>query len=434
MTFLLATLLVQEVTEAKVRELARQLDADDAGERDEAVRRLLELGPAAAVHLKPLLESASGEAAGRIRSILESLDREERLARRLPNVMRITMPRGTHSVADVLAEMRRQSGYTISVYDLELTKRIEFGGEPVPLLQAIDDLCRAMGQGAPMYPSTQIGQEGRRHFFDEEATPSSAITIEGGRPFPVAVAYGGPFRAAVADVVITERRSFAGTTRQISLAVSTQSQPGTAAMYVGAWRVEEAVDDKGVSLKREDAAASGRSRTPEPEIGDDPGSVWFVGGRSGGAEYYSVSGLSINPPSIDARRITSLKIGRRLAFPMDEVSRTVKVGEIEEGTSLRFGETAVQIQKFKAESGRFELEYTLSGSIRGNPTIVLLDAAGKPISCHGYGSGGDGERMSCDWNFNEGVVVDAIRTTAHVGHRAIDVTFEFKDIPLPEGR
>jgi hypothetical protein len=260
-----------------------------------------------------------------------------------------------------------------------------------------------------------------------------AITIEGGRVPPAAVAYAGQFRIALTDVVITESRSFAGVTRKIHLPIGIQAPPGARPMSVGAWRVEEAVDDQGVSMKREAAAASSRHQMPEPEAGDDVNSVWFTGDRYG-RDDMRFGGLSINPPSDKARRIASLKVSRRVTFPMEEVTRTVNIEDIEEGTALRFGGTDVQILKVTSGNGTFELEYSVSGAGRGTPTFTLLDVAGTPIQCHGYGSSGDGKRTSCDWNFSEGTAVAAVRTHATVGHRTLDLQFELRDIPLPEER
>ncbi|MFN3486652.1 MAG: hypothetical protein ACK44W_14385 [Planctomycetota bacterium] len=150
-----AAFAAQEVDEAEVRRWVELLNADDPARREEASEALWRKGSSIVPHLKSLLESAQPEAAERIRRLLERFDREAWVSLRLPPVRRVSLGRARRAVGEILEELERQSGDHISREDLPLEQKVEIGWDSVSVLQALDELCSALGKGQVILPSLQ---------------------------------------------------------------------------------------------------------------------------------------------------------------------------------------------------------------------------------------------------------------------------------------
>lgn len=431
----LGLLLPQQESDLKARvaKLVRQLDSEDSDRRDEAQRKLVELGPEVVPHLKAYADAKSAEIAVRVRWVLEHFERIKQLAKSLPPVKTVTIPKGSHTAAEILEAVRAQSGYPVRTYGLSLRKPIDIGWKDAPVLKVLDDMCRALGRGRLEVPVLRVQGDsypwGMRHGIPEEEV--TGLAVEGDHAPPAAVAHWNQFRAAVTDVVVTEKRDLNESSASAVVHIAVHAQPGTNPIFVGPWRLLEAVDDTGRALVPGAAPVPLFGDAEGPEVGDSPHSVSFPSGGFGWRRGASGQ-IKIDVPAPEARRIKRLTVKRRATFPYRRVFRTAKVEDVKDGGTISFGETDITIHKAYHEGGKFKLHYQFKGSARGSPAFEILDERGNPVRTRGSGSSGGGGLTKQEWHLSGGARVASIRTSAYMGQRTLEMTFEIHDIPLPE--
>src|SRR6185436_14864796 len=152
----------------------------------------------------------------------------------LPPLKTVTLPRAERSVGDILKAVREQSGETIETSNLDETAKATVEWKERPLLQALDDLCRALGAG-----SVTPRQDGKGKL---------PIDLDGGAALPPAASHWKQFRVELGDVVVTTVRSFDGVKRSAQVTLRWSAQPGTTPLSVDGFVPEEIVDDAGWSL------------------------------------------------------------------------------------------------------------------------------------------------------------------------------------------
>ena len=432
----LGLVLPQQESDLKtrVKALVRQLDSEDSVRRDEAQRQLVELGPEVVPHLKPYADAKSAEIAVRVRWIVEHFERIEQLAKSLPPVKLVTIPKGSHTAAEILEAVRAQSGYPVRAYGLSMRKPIDIGWEDAPVLKVLDDMCRALGRGRLQLPALRVQGDSdfwrMRHGMPEKEI--TGLAVEGDHALPAAVAHWNQFRAAVTDVVVTEEHDLNESSASAVVHITVHAQPGADPIYVGPWRLTEAVDDTGRLLVPGAALVPLFRDAEGPEVGDSPHSVSFPSGDFGWRGGGGSDQIKIGVPAPEARWIKRLTVKRRATFPYRRVSRTAKVEDVKDGGMISFGETDIAILKAYHEDGEFNLHYRYKGTARGSPGFEILDERGNPVRTGGGGSSGGGGLTKRSWRLRGGAQVASIRTSAYMGERTLEMTFEFHDIPLPE--
>ncbi|HXX94753.1 MAG TPA: hypothetical protein VEN81_14060 [Planctomycetota bacterium] len=420
-----------------MRSLVEQLDSEDLAQRDRARQDLTELGRKILPLLKPFLKSPSAEVAGQVRGIVERFEWDERLERTLPALRTVTLTKGPHTPAEILAEIRRQTGYRIDVYGLKTREPVDVGWEKVPVLRALDELCRLMGQGRPEPPSINERTTDDFNLGDRSPEPSSPkILIQGESKLPCAIAHWNQFRAAVNDLVITENRSLKNSSSQATVNLTLSAQPGTRPIHVGAWEVEEILDDRGASLVLGEKGRGDFDSESAPDAGESLDSVWF---EVDSDSHYRGSGpnpLALKPPAPEARKIARMKLKVKLTFAVEELTRTLKIKEIQEkGTGTAdFGLAQITFSQPKQSENSFHLHYLVSGPSHGVPAPVLLDKDGAEIRTRGGGSRTSGADHDRDWYLRGSPEVAAVRVSAWKGRKTIEIPLAFSDIPLPGDR
>jgi hypothetical protein len=264
--------------------------------------------------------------------------------------------------------------------------------------------------------------------------PADELVIDGEGSLPPAVCTTDQFRLALEDVVITEVRSAGETQTTATVNVALSAQPGTRALFVGPWEVVEAVDDQGRSLKLEAGGVAlpgfGREE-PDPDVGEDLEAVWFLDDMWGHM-MRGDEGAAIRAPDPGTRRIARLKMKVRVGFALREVSPTLTLKQIAEGTnSFDLGRGSVTMVKAESSKSGFRLDWRTEGRRHGDPSFALLNAKGRPIETMGYSGGGGGAVSHRQWHLDRPEEVAAVRISGWLGHRVIEVPFEFSDVPLP---
>jgi len=194
---LLGALLVQGADQAgsrdladRVRQLVRQLDAQELSRRDAAEESLLQLGPQALEFLPREAPPGKAEVAQRLGRIRQKLQRAE--AAFGVQASRVTL-RGAMSLEKILASFQQQSGNKISTARLAgsggvLGRELAVDFQQTPFWPALDRLLAQAG--LTVYP---FGEQGTI----ELAAPAGA----GASPGAGYVSYAGPFRFEVASLL-----------------------------------------------------------------------------------------------------------------------------------------------------------------------------------------------------------------------------------------
>ncbi len=430
---LLAALAASPRQDAELKRLVEQLDAEELAERERARDELLKKGRSIAPFLKKFADSHAPEVSSQVRAILARFEWEEGLEQSLPPARGVTIPKGKHTPEHLISELRRQAGLRVSPLALNVRAPVEAGWENAPPLRVLDDLCRALGKGRPELPALQSRSFGGRG-WNSDLSPSKAtdaVSLDGAKPLDPAVAHWGQFRAVVRDLEVTEVRSLKKGSVTALLQVSVGALPGTQPVFIGGWRVEEAVDDKGASrVLEEGGRGRGLRAESEPDTGEDLNAVWFVGERGWG-HGAGQTAVSIKIPTPGARRLTKLRLKLRVAFAVKEITKTLAVKDLKEKAVLEMGAGIVTVTKTETKERAFHMNYLVGGRFRGSPAFVPLDDRGREIETGGGGSGSGGAEFHQHWYLRGGAEVAAVRTSAWLGHKTFDIPFEFADIPLP---
>ena len=436
LTLALLVAVQEPATDQRLTTLIAQLGSDDLEAREKAQADLYALGPEIKPRLEKLLADASGEAAKRLRAILDRFESDRFFKDLVPPATRLTLDRKRRTPEEIFSLIKEKTGWNIRAAAMNLREPVELGWTDAPALQVIDDVCRALGRGRVQLRVIAGGSGYDRPSYDNQGRPvrgeERVVTIDGSKPPSNLVAYSNQFRAEVQDILITESRDYSGSKGNASISLQLTGQPGLKVLQAGGWIIDEVVDDKDRSLKSDAKPQRFGNEQPDPEPGESRDSVWFSSrDRDLGMMGYR-SDLPITVPAADAVRIARLKARIRVTFPGREVTEARKVEELKEGGEIRIGEAVVTITKAEKQGQQFSVQYRLGGRYQGQPGLEPLDAKGQPVVTGGGSSGGGGGQYNVSWHLR-GDDVAQIRVRAYVGHKTIEVPIEMKDIPLPKG-
>jgi hypothetical protein len=417
----------------EIARLVEQLDSEDLALRDQARSRLLARGWKSAPALRPFLKSPSAEVASQVQSILGRFEWEENLERSLPSRYRMTTPKASRSLSEIFGLIERELGYRIVPCAVRLRQTIDRGWENASVLSVLDDVCRSLGRGRVELPPLQGWGLDRPDLIDPHRRPTGQvpeIVIDGEKSMPLATAYGGPLRAAVTDVILTEIRSLRETVTQGEIKLQLSAVPGTRPAEIGSWQIEEIVDDQGQSLKSEPANRLNFGQDEIPEAGESPDGVWFPGGQWSSMEE-PFDSIPFAAPGAAARRLARVRLKIRLSFPVKEVTRQMTLAQLKEKGSFDFGIGGLEITQVDQKDGVFNLGYRRKGVTRGSPNFVLLNQEGRELRTVGGGMTTSGIHIDQKW-FVQGLFpVASVRITAWVGSKTVEIPVEFQDLPLP---
>ena len=199
---------------AEVNSLVERLDAPNLADREEAEKRLLDLGPAIFEVLPGPSEVVSSEVRVRLQRVREKLLVE--LGRQMLQPSLVSLSAGT-SVSDALREISLQSGNFLQFrfgdktaqlrsQELRLVRPIE----RQPFWKCLDELLAVGGFSALFVPGENI----------LDLRPLS----RGETPFQRPVCYSGPFRLEIVRSVVADPQG-AAETREITLWIQVAWEP-----------------------------------------------------------------------------------------------------------------------------------------------------------------------------------------------------------------
>lgn len=255
----------------------KDLSSDDWRVREKAGRDLALRGEKALPYMRRALQTTENpEVQRRLTVLVRKMDRE-----RLIEPKRVTFIAKDLTPNQLFAELTKQTGYAIE-YVENSTAKFSFEFNNTPFLEAIDTIANAAG----LMPYAEYEDDIVRVFNQDSTNPY--------------VAYAGPFRFLATNIQSNRNRQLSGLSKrgnnqfsneQMSMSFQIQSEPKNPMIGTMQPEILEAKDDLGGSLL-------------VPRERNSYQSNYFNGGFRGHNSYLSVS---LNRADRGAKTIKSLK-------------------------------------------------------------------------------------------------------------------------------
>lgn len=330
----------------------------------------------------------------------------------------VTLERAERTVGDILKAVRSQTKLKVEASQLDESRKVTIGWKGAPVLQSLDELCHALGAG-------------------QVRSTKDDISIDGSAALPHAVGHGDRFRFEVENVQVKTTRKLSGTTRNVTVSIRFEAQPGTdLSQATPGVRLEEALDDRGWSLLGGESSHDGMGGMVPMEDREDPDVVEFdrrhgMGGPRGGGRL----NVALQAPARDAKAIEVIRCRAALTFPMRTVEGDVPVADLVDGKEFQIGSMTVRVKKFEQKGAEATLEFTSRGARDEHgstpfPSFTLVDADGKTVS-QGMSGGGGMDGYKWQYRLSSDAAVAALQYRATAGRITKVVRFEIRNIPLP---
>jgi hypothetical protein len=397
-----------------------QLGSDDYRAREKAGKSILALGDRALPALKAALASTDDpEVHRRIEVLVEQLETE-----RLVSPRRVTLKVKDKSVADIVAELAKQSGYPLQYQDgRDGVQKLSFDLADVPFWEALDRVCDAAGLNA---------------FQQNDET--GVLTLGFNDTYNPHVAYWGPFRILATNISSGRNLQLSGLSRRqpnprqpeyLTVNLNLFAEPKAPVLGLGPPTVTKATDDTGASMLVPQAEPSS-SFYPPP-----------VGYRS----FNHGFGVSLHRVNQKATAIKELR-GKVPAVILSEVRPEVVVPDVLKAKKKRFPGRSVDLEVGAVDYANDVLSLELTVRRRhGDPEdynwlnilpqrLEVTDAAGGKFQFGGVTNQNAGpnvatSQMQFSHPGDKKVGKPARLTLVEWVTVSRDVEFTFKDIPLP---
>ncbi len=384
---LLMVLLLQTGTSQEIPELVHRLTSDAPEEREQAVRRLKEIGAPARAALEQALKRGDADLMARARDLLDHLARSERVgALRGSPDRRVSVELRDAPLAEALRATLHPFGMTESTAEKSLaTKKLSLSLKDAPFWEAVERLEEAAGA--------------RLNLESGRLEPGDAVPRAGSGQFRVTHTSWGS-------------RSSGGGPSKPALFVRSWLPPG-------AWACSAAASD--VELTNESGKPIECSWVPGLDSVRRPGLPSGIG----------VGLLTVDRASLKGVKSVTLRATLRLGVPRD--FERVSMERIPGKVGILGGEVTLDKLTRRDPDG---WDISLGGRGGGEPFTVLLgveDDAGAwlgdlhTLALHPNGST---SVSTSSFSLRKGTPVRCVVLRA-IGEDGIDVPFTLTSIPVP---
>lgn len=193
---LLLLALAVTVQDPVPADLLRNLEDDRVEIREQAQKKLIELGDTVLPLLKETAESprSSGELKLRASAVLKAIEFNAKLLKAFKEPRRVTLKAADTMLREILDEIARQAEVTIDSSAVDAAAKVTMTADGLPLFQVLDLLCK--DQAERTWEPLEDGNV--RLLKDRHA----AMPAE----------YGGPFRIRVQSMTVERTTDFRGKT------------------------------------------------------------------------------------------------------------------------------------------------------------------------------------------------------------------------------
>jgi len=427
----------QEGLEKKVADLVARLGDDSIDARDQAVREIAELGPAAIPLLRKALVKLEGEGRGRVEEAIRAIELRDALARSLPPLKRITLDHKNRPAREAVEEIARQAGLRVH-FEGDLGRgAVTLALKDATPLEALDAVCRKEGHLLYDVDGNEAFTAARARGQGPPPTPRLAFSE--GAFVDCPAAYVRHYRLRVSSLSLTRTNTFKGTEATGSLQLDLHWPPDVRPDSARSFEVTVLTDDQGRSLlpdKKEDDTFRG-------------GATHFSHGEP---ETSTQETVSFKFPEPGAKKIACLKGSFNLTYPKE--TRTLvftKPGDMR-GKSLDLHGLKVTLEEYKDRGTEHSVKIVVSGKYAGpkDPAregddeeglrvpftyddVQLITAEGEVLESNSSSSGGSNEAYTFTMNYRseKPQVVAEIRIPCVITHHLDKVDFEIRDVAFP---
>lgn len=386
--------------------LARDLSHPDIAVREEATRRLVELGTQAVPALRRLAEAADTEARQRAHQALAQIDLAERLRRVCPSRPPLTLRLDRVPLEDAVREISRRTGIRLSAEGIPPGRRVTLSLDRATLLEALDRLCRHLGdaQWTPDGP--------------DRATLSPVPFVD--RP----ACYAGAFKVSLGRLDLYRTSTFRDNLGFVALHLQAEAEPGACPLGSPTFALDEVLDDQG------------RALTPEaPLCVTGPPSALPPPNATGSSETRSFTYGGLHPA---ARHLAHVRGAVTFCFALS--SETVALDNLAKDSVRELGDFAVQINEVHSGSvqltllrknGPFKAECAIDPA-----SIIVVDTEGieyrpLPADLQRYSVFRNGGSFFIHFDRSWYKQAQSLCFTLIRDVHETRVPFEFRDVPLP---
>jgi hypothetical protein len=426
-----------EKLEKKVADLVGKLADDAIDAREQAVKDLADLGPAAIPVLQKAKTKLDGEVRGRVEEAIKAIEARDTLGRSLPPLKTVTLDHRNRPAKEALEEIARQAGLLVQ-FEGEVGKEaVSVALKDVPPLQAIDEVCRKHGQ---LVSRNGGGDDELGGFRHPRAGPVPKLVFTASPFVNFPAAYVRHYRVRVVEVSLTRVNNFQGTQSTGNLQVEIHWPPNVVPKATLKFEITEAKDDKGRSLV--------------PEKKDEEKNVFGQSFRRNGLESESQETFEFKYPEGDATKIASLKGVFVLAYPKEVKTLVFEKPADSKGKSLELHGLKVTLDDYVEKGNEVTVRISTAGKYVGPADAAKRDVdpdfearlpfsyediepvtvSGAPLGQSGMSGGGgeDNYTYTLTWTAEKPQSLKEIRIPCVLLHHLDEVKFELRDIAFPK--
>jgi len=420
----LALLVQADPQENEIRRLQERLEQDDPSVRQEAERRLLQIGEPARPALEKLAQSGTAELRERARAILAALEREAVRGRFLGPAWTVTLKEGEYVLGDLPALLKDQIPVDLKIPEEAAPSKIRIGAEGMGVWRFLDHLCEAQG--------------GLRIPLDQ---PERGLGLALGKPPRSPVSYSGPFRITIDKLTLESRHPYETETKYASMVLAIAWQPNVhplGAFFLGKRHEFQLTDLDG---------ADGKSLLDTDGTGRRWESMTLDKSRDSGVRDL----VAFLCPAPEVRRLRRVQGGIRLVLPARKEVLEIRSSALS-GKSVTSGPYRIEVAAFTRESTgiRCMLRFALLGKgseetarqgqveLRArveDETIAVTGKDGREhpfkVTSSSHTSGAGDETLELSGTFDLEGEPESLRIPFVSDYFEQDVRFEFRDVDLP---
>jgi hypothetical protein len=193
---LLLLALAVDVQDPVPADLLRNLEDDRVEIREQAQKKLIELGDTVLPLLKETAESprSSGELKLRASAVLKAIEFNAKLLKAFKEPRRVTLKAADTMLREILDEIARQAELTIDSSAVDAAAKVTLTADGLPLFQVLDLLCKDQAERT------------------WEPLDDGNVRLLKDRHAAMPAEYGGPFRIRVQSLSIERTTDFRGKT------------------------------------------------------------------------------------------------------------------------------------------------------------------------------------------------------------------------------
>lgn len=421
----------------KIEEILPRLSEDAIEIRDQAVKALIELGPAAVPILRKRAADLAAETRGRLLEACTRIESRNTLARYLPPLRKVTLDWENKPAREALDEIGRRIELNVDGGNANADSSITFSLKDATPIQAIDEVCRQAGLNWRAVDDEF--NNGRRRPAGPRGEPR--LMVQNGKSADFPATYVRHYRFRVTQISLTRTNNFQNAGQSnAQMNVDLGWAPDVKPDGLQSFKITELKDEQGRSLlPEENDRFRGRMRS--------------MRGRYRGRDMSSYSQyLSFKFPEADAKKIAVLKGTAVFSFPQEV--KTISFGKPADavGKPIELNGLTLTIKEYQEKESGPSLTLEITGKYQGPrdgdsgddedfnnlpfsyEDVELVTESGESMRHQGMSGRGDGKSYSWQMDFSgeKPAVAKEVRIFCVLRRFNDETPFEIRDIPLPK--